>query len=334
MVAFRIDVNFRRLTMPLSCVKVISTLPMSKISGDRHTKNAAHSSHSVSGLYRSLLFTLIFLLIGTANAAFENIELMAGPMGMGGAYAATTDDTSALIWNPAGLARLSVREIGIGYLDLYGLLNYSFIGVAHPIQREKTLGAAILSSSDTEGLSYERIVLLSAATRLWKELQIGMSAKYFTTSVNLEGMPLGRGSGWGVDFGVQSAFMREKVRVGVVFPNLLSNVSYRRLEEAAYTESILREWRIGAAVEIDVPNRESDTVLAAFEVANGTPLIGGEYRYDTKQGAFAVRLGWRFIGGLTAGFGYQRGNIGLDYAFVSGRHVGSQSSLFSVRVFY
>ncbi|RKU37186.1 hypothetical protein C6496_10585 [Candidatus Poribacteria bacterium] len=273
-------------------------------------------------------------MIGTANAAFENIELMAGPMGMGGAYAATTQDTSALIWNPAGLARLPVREIGIGYLDLYGLLNYSFIGVAYPIQTGQTLGAAILSSSDTEDLSYERIVLLSAATRLWKELQIGMSAKYFTTSVNLERMPVGHGSGWGVDFGVQSAFMREKVRVGVVFPNLLSNVSYRRLEEAAYTESILREWRIGTAVEIDVPNRESDTVLAAFELANGTPLVGSEYRYDTEQGAFAFRLGWRFIGGLTAGFGYQRGNVGLDYAFVSGRYVGSQSSLFSVRVFY
>ncbi len=320
--------------MPLSYGKVVSTLPMHKISGGRHTKNESHFSYSVSVLYRSLLFTLIFLLIGTTNAAFENIELMAGPMGMGGAYAAATDDTSALIWNPAGLARLSVREIGIGYLDLYGLLNYSFIGVAHPIQTGQTLGSAILSSSDTEGLSYERILLLSAATRLWKVLNVGMSAKYFTTSVNLERMPLGHGSGWGVDFGVQSAFMREKVRVGVVFPNLLSNVSYRRLEDAAYTESVLREWRVGTAVEIDVPNRESNTVLVAFEVANGTPLIGGEYRYGVRNGEFVVRLGWRFTGGLTAGFGYQHGSIGLDYAFVSGRHVGSQSSLFSVRVFY
>ena len=94
---------------------------------------------------------LILLQNETVNAAFENIELMAGPAGMGGAYAAATQDTSALIWNPAGLARLPTPEIGISYLDLYGVLGYSFVGVAHPIRTGQTVGAAILSSSDTEG---------------------------------------------------------------------------------------------------------------------------------------------------------------------------------------
>ena len=55
---------------------------------------------------------------------------MAGPAGMGSAYAAATQDTSALIWNPAGLAGLSTPEIAIGYLDLHGVLGYSFIGIA------------------------------------------------------------------------------------------------------------------------------------------------------------------------------------------------------------
>ncbi len=320
--------------MPLSYDKVVSTLPIPKISGDEHTKNTGCPSYSVSILYRSLLFTLIFLLTRTANAAFENIELMAGPMGMGGAYTAATRDTSALIWNPAGLARLPAPEIGIGYLDLYGLLNYSFIGVAHPIRTGQTLGAAILSSSDSEGLSYERILLLSAARRVWKALQVGMSAKYFTTSVNLEGRPLGQGNGWGVDFGIQSAFMAETVSVGVVFPNLLSNLSYQRLEEAPYNESLLREWRIGTAIKIDLPSKELDTLLVAFEGTNGMPLIGGEYRHGTRHGELAFRLGWRFTDSFTAGFGYQRGNIGLDYAFVDERNIGSQSSLFSVRVSY
>ena len=253
---------------------------------------------------------------------------------MGGAYTAATDDTSALIWNPAGLAQVSSSEFGIGYLDLYGLLGYSFVGIAHPIRTGQTLGAAILNSSDTEGLSHERIVLLSAGTRVWRQLRVGVSAKYFSTSVNLDQRPLGSGSGWGADFGFQYALMRESVSIGIVFPNLFSNLSYRRLEETAYNESLLREWRIGAAVKVDIPNWESDAVLAAFEVANGIPLVGCEYQYDTRHGEFALRLGWRFRDGLTAGFGYQRGRIVLDYAFMSGRYIGSQSSLFSVRVFY
>ena len=286
---------------------------------------------------------LILLQNERVNAAFENIELMAGPAGMGGAYAAATQDTSALIWNPAGLARLPAPEIGISYLDLYGVLGYSFVGVAHPIRTGQTVGAAILSSSDTEGISHERIVMLSAATRVWKQLHVGMNAKYFSTSVNLEQRPLGHGKGWGADLGIQYTFMRERISIGVVFPNLFSNLSYRRLEAAVYSEGLLREWRIGTAVKVAVPNKKSDALLAAFELTNGTPVIGCEYRHDVRHGDFAFRLGWRFTApyashygdpGFTAGFGYQRGSIGLDYAFVNGRYVGSQTSLFSIRVFY
>ena len=280
---------------------------------------------------------LILSLSGPVDAAFENIELMAGPAGMGSAYSAATQDTSALIWNPAGLARLPTPEIGISYLDLHGVLGYSFVGVAHPIRSEQTVGAAILNSSDIEGISQERIVLLSAATRVWKRLHIGINAKYLSTSVNLEQVPLGRGAGWGTDLGIQYDLMTEIVRIGIVFPNLFSNLSYRRLAEttskSTYTELLLREWRIGSAVKInfgsDTSDRKPDALLAAFEVANSVPRIGCEYRH----GEFAMRLGWRFSDGLTAGFGYQRGNIRLDYAFVNERY-GSQTSLFSVRLFY
>ena len=281
---------------------------------------------------------LILPLNGSVNAAFENIELMAGPAGMGGAYSAATQDTSALIWNPAGLARLPTPEIGISYLDLHGILGYSFVGVAHPIRKGQTLGAALLNSSDIEGISQERIVMLSSAIRVWNRFHIGINAKYFSTSVNLEQVPLGRGTGWGTDLGIQYILITDRVRIGIVFPNLFSNLSYRRLErttpESTYNESLLREWRIGSAVKVnlgsDTSDRKLNTVLAAFEITNGIPLIGCEYRHAE----YALRLGWRFSDGLTAGFGYQRGNIGLDYAFVNGRYGNSQTSLFSVRLFY
>ena len=284
---------------------------------------------------RYLLLGSILLLHGAVNAAFENVELMAGPAGMAGAYAAATQDTSALIWNPAGLAALPAPEIGISYMDLYGILGYSCVGIAHPIRNRYTLGAALLNSSDTEGISHERIVLLSIATRAWQRLQVGMSVKYLSTAVNLERVPLGRGAGWGTDFGIQYVLITDTVRIGIVLPNLFSNLSYHRLEtvtsESRYNESLLREWRIGSAVKFNIDSdRKQTTVLAAFEIANGIPRIGGEYRYAE----FALRLGWHFNNGLTAGFGYQYGNLGLDYAFVNGRAVDSQASLFSVKVFY
>ncbi len=273
---------------------------------------------------------LILLLNEQASAAFENIQLMAAPAGMGGAYSAATQDTSALIGNPAGLARLPNSEIGVSYLDLYGLIGYSFVGAAHPIRASQTVGAAILNSSDTHGLSHERIVLLSAATCIWEKLNVGMNAKYFSTSVNLEQTPLGHGNGWGVDAGIQLRFINQRISLGAVFPNLFSNLSYHRLESATYNEALSREWRIGTAVRVNMPTGKSDTLLAAVDIASGIPLIGAEYQYKTRHAKFAIRLGWRFRHGLTAGFGYQRGNIGLDYALVNDGY-GSQNTLFSVR---
>lgn len=268
------------------------------------------------------------------GAAFENIGLTARAMGMGGAYSAVVCDTSALIWNPAGAAQMSSPEIELSYVEFYGLLGYSFVGWAHPIRRGQTIGAAVLSSSDAEGISQERVVLLSAATRVPRvPLHVGVNAKSFSTSVHLEpGVPLGSGAGWGIDFGMQSALNIRggMMSIGFVLPNLLSQVAYEREAAARYSESLLREWRVGIALL-------GDAGLAAVEMANGHPLIGGEYRFNSGDSTFAVRLGWRWTEGvsrgLTVGFGYHGGEFAVDYAFVSGPYT-AQSSRFSVRIFY
>ncbi len=276
----------------------------------------------------------VFFCEMEVGAAFENIGLTARAMGMGGAYSAVARDTSALLWNPAGAAQMSSPEIGLSYVELYDLLGYSFIGWAHPIRLGQTIGAAVLSSSDTAGISQERIVLLSAAARVPRvPLYVGFNVKSFSTSVNLEpGVPLGIGAGWGIDFGLQSALKIRvgAVKIGLVLPNLLSQVAYEREAVERYSESLLREWRVGVALR-------GDGGLVAVDMANGHPLIGGEYRFNSGDNTFAVRLGWRFTEGvsrgLTAGFGYHGGNLALDYAFVSGFYA-AQSSRFSVRIFY
>ena len=280
------------------------------------------------------LAVFVFFCEMEVGAAFENIGLTARAMGMGGAYSAVARDTSALIWNPAGAAQISSPEIGLSSVELYGLLSYSFVGWVHPIRLEQTVGAALLSSSDTEGISQERVVLLSAATRIPRiPLHVGINVKSFSTSVNLApGVRLGSGAGWGIDFGLQSALKIHvgAMKIGLVLPNLLSQVAYEREAAERYNESLLREWRIGVALM-------GDAGLVAVEVANGHPLIGGEYRFNSGDNTFAVRLGWRLTEGvsrgLTVGFGYHGGDFALDYAFVSGMST-TQRSLFSVRIFY
>ncbi len=270
---------------------------------------------------------------------------------MGGVHSAVASDTSALIWNPAGLTQLGTPEIGLSYTELYGMLGYSFIGWAHPTRfgqhtlgSRQTIGAAVLSSRDTEGLSQERIVLLSGATRVPRlPIHVGANIKYLSTSVNLPSadarapiFSLGHGTGWAVDLGLhyrlgaQLAVRNlDEVTIGAMFPNLLSQLYYRR-EAGRYNEELLPEWRVGCALTLD-------SILAAFELENGDPLIGCEYRFNSDNGIVSVRLGWRFTDGVshgfTFGFGYQDNNIVLDYAFVNGRY-DVQPSRFSVRLFY
>ena len=113
----------------------------------------------------SLLFPL------SADPTFENIGISARPMGMGGAYAALATDTSAMIWNPAGLAKLREPEIGLNYLELYGLVNHSLLAWAHPFQNKRTIGASLSSSSDPEGLYQELVIDLSASLAIWENLR-------------------------------------------------------------------------------------------------------------------------------------------------------------------
>ncbi len=245
---------------------------------------------------------------------------------MGGAYTAAADDTGALLWNPAGLARCAVREIGIGSLELQGLVTYSVLGITHPIRSGHTLGAALLNSSDSEALSQERVLLVSFGSRVWNRLNIGMNVKRFSTAVAIDQTPLGTGRGWGVDVGLQYRLFADHLRLGIALPNLLSTVAYQRQEiagtpAARYSESVLQEWRIGGAVIVG-------SLLAAAEVANGVLLIGCEYRWDS----FSVRAGWRFSDGVTVGFGHQRGNIGIDYAHINGRY--GATTHFTVRLRY
>ncbi|MFQ6041339.1 MAG: hypothetical protein ACE5PV_10825, partial [Candidatus Poribacteria bacterium] len=129
-------------------------------------------------VFTILCFIVSALSVTESQAAFENVGIGAKPMGMGGAYAARADDTDAIIWNPAGLADISQREIGLSYLELYGLVGYSFIAYAHHINNIGTVAGSLSGSNDSEG-SYQEIALnISAAGKVWSNLRLGFNLKY------------------------------------------------------------------------------------------------------------------------------------------------------------
>ena len=297
-------------------------------------------------VFAILCFTIFWLFATEPQAAFENIGIGAKPMGMGGAYTAQADDTNAIIWNPAGLADISKREIGLSYLELYGLVGYSFIAYAHHIGNIGTIAGSLSGSNDSED-SYQEVALnISAARQIMKSsrpdvsgfgsnLSLGFNLKYLKSRANIGEIKVGSGSGCAIDLGLLYN-LRDKLRFGISLPNLLSYIAYNREElknalAHQYSESLFREYHLGLAVNLDFIHRSLGKTSFSAEIANGALLFGMEKQIRNA----AVRAGYRFSNGLssgiTIGLGYRMDGFELDYAYVSGRY-GSQTSQFSIKL--
>jgi hypothetical protein len=168
---------------------------------------------------------------GTDAAAFLKKSVGVKAIGMGGAYTSLADDTSAIYWNPAGLAQIqdyySVYAMATtGGSDKYpGLKDvtptHQFFAASLPLQKftdvlgKTVVGIGYISSkmdniqhtaddgtylgtiSDTDAAYY-----LTAALPLWQSttsLYVGASLKYITKNMSDVGVSEG---GLDIDAGV------------------------------------------------------------------------------------------------------------------------------------
>ena len=95
----------------------------------------------------TLLMVISALALADGTGAFSAFKsgLGARALAMGGAFVAVADDTTAVIWNPAGLAQLDDTRIAGMSTDLFGL------GVTHQF-----VGATTMFANLGIGLSWER----------------------------------------------------------------------------------------------------------------------------------------------------------------------------------
>jgi hypothetical protein len=90
------------------------------------------------------LFSFLGLVAATPAAAdkyageFLKIPVGARAIGMGGAFAAVSDDATAPYWNPAGGIFLPYREVVFQHAEKFGnLLNHDYLGAVFPLGGEK-----------------------------------------------------------------------------------------------------------------------------------------------------------------------------------------------------
>lgn len=185
---------------------------------------------------------------------FLDIGYGARSMGMGGAYAALSDDAYAMMWNPAGLCYVDGQFASFFHTRLFNLVPYSMAVYAGNTGRGLIHSEAIIVSGD-DALT-ETTLLFAAAVKLARiapNLRLGATVKYknATFGNNFDGgkgQVTGSAVGLGVDAGAIYP-LGEKVLLGLVLRDMLDYLTWNSSAMGSYTQSNPVRMICGAALK-------------------------------------------------------------------------------------
>ena len=159
----------------------------------------------------SLALLMVVSAVALADGAFSAFKSGVGAraLAMGGAFVAVADDTTAVYWNPAGLAQLNDTRIGGMSTDLFGTGNtHQFVGVTTTIagfglglgwDRYAFSGQQNDASGTPTGAlnANASAFSLTLATSVMDMAKVGVNVKYYMGSI-LDN----QASGFGLDLGL------------------------------------------------------------------------------------------------------------------------------------
>lgn len=286
--------------------------------------------------------------IGTTGSEFLTFDTSARGIAMGGAAVATSNDSSSIYWNPAGLAQVprfsasfmhaqylagitynaasvarrvndaSVIAGGVRYLDIGSIQGTNINGVNngtfHPRSylAELGWGQAIYDLSDSE-----------------VDVSMGVSVKYLYTDM------VEKASGYGGDFGVHSRFYGNSLTYD--FAMAIQNMGIgQRFDKVR--DSLPTRVRFGAGVRPYKPLLLTlETIAPIYDAPYAA--AGAEYTVDVQknvQGALRFgantltydSLGLTSI--LTFGLGLKVSDLSFDYALAPSGQLGETTHRISL----
>jgi hypothetical protein len=282
---------------------------------------------------------------GTSGADFMKIGVGARPVAMGEAFAAVALDSNAVHWNPAGLALIERYEASFMHMAHIADINYEAMSISGPLSRLTGWGASINylwqppfdSTQNSFGLPTQ-----AAATS--SDLAVGLGygrnfGNYRTTDFNISNIALGASvklvqrelSGHTAnalygDLGFMAEIL-EGLRLALVLQNFGTTITFINAADVAPLNS-----KLGLAWDIRI--NDANRLLLAYDLNHPIDISNPDYQRWRQNigaeywlfGALALRGGYAFgndLVSMSAGAGFRWSSLGVDYAFVPYRNIGS-----------
>jgi hypothetical protein len=275
---------------------------------------------------------------GTTTADFLNLPVGARASGMGGAYAAISDDASAVYWNPAGLVQIPKLSAVFMRAQYVEDISYQYAAYAHRLDFDSVIAASALltdigalNNTDISGntlgsftprdevytLSYSKAILEFSDKDT--DVSMGVSAKYIRTAI------VGSAHSYAADIGVMTYnFSDIPYRLALTATNMGGGLRYD-------TESnpLPLTFKLGGAVnpfrnmlvatDLVMPKQNKPSVRLGAELATTPNELT---RLCVRAGLDSQRMS-DGLGGISFGVGATLHFFTIDYAFVPMGELGS-----------
>lgn len=275
--------------------------------------------------------------VGTTGAQFLELDVSARSMGMGGAFAAVSDDVSAVYYNPAGLTALLGKEVMFTYVDMPAGVQYGFLGMGTPLESVGgVVGIGIYAL--TSGSMIERTfnrgpdyvdegIYGTGREFAWNDLAVSLGyGRYLTDrfSIGFTVRYIGEfvhdysASSWSADVGTSYNTGYRNFKLAMAITNFGPDLKF--IEKAA---PLPINFKFGGSINL-IDGYDHIVMLTAEGSHPSDNLekynAGVEYLFKER---FALRVGSRFnydTDGVTAGAGMrlpygEDGLISFDYAY-------------------
>jgi long-subunit fatty acid transport protein len=283
-----------------------------------------------------------FAKVGTVGSNFLKIPIGARGVAMGNAFAALSDDHTAMFWNPAGLVHAKKRTVMAERINWLADISYDAISFSYPVNSIWTVGffGTSMNSGDIERTTVEQpngtgenfsvgnlSTGITLAMNLTDRFSFGANIKYIREDLDEE-----ISSSYAVDVGTMYDTRWNTVRIAMSIRNFGPEIEldggYNDYDNGtlldAQTDFLPYHYpmtfRLGVALDPILTDVQRLTVVGELEHPNDNVErlnFGSEYAFREM---FFLRGGYTFnhdTMGLSAGVGFKWTALAVDYAFTN-----------------